>query len=31
MIPSEYPWYAVRVKSQCEKMVSELLRQKGYE
>lgn len=31
MIPSEYPWFAVRVKSRCEKMVSELLRQKGYE
>ena len=31
MIPSEYPWFAVRVKSQCEKMVSQLLRQKGYE
>jgi transcription antitermination factor NusG len=30
-MPSEYPWFAVRVKSRCEKMVSELFRQRGYE
>jgi transcription antitermination factor NusG len=28
---SDLPWFAVRVKSRCEKMVSELLRYKGYE
>jgi transcription antitermination factor NusG len=28
---SNSAWYAVRVKSRCEKMVSEALRQKGYE
>jgi transcription antitermination factor NusG len=29
--PSELPWFAIRVKSRCEKMVSEQLRHKGYE
>ncbi len=28
---SDLPWFAIRVKSRCEKMVSELLRSKGYE
>ena len=28
---TELPWFAVRVKSQCEKMVSDSLRYKGYE
>ena len=31
MHDSNSAWYAVRVKSRCEKMVSEALRQKGYE
>lgn len=31
MNPSEYPWFAIRVKSKCEKMVAEQLRYKGYE
>lgn len=28
---TELPWFAIRVKSQCEKMVSDSLRYKGYE
>jgi transcription termination/antitermination protein NusG len=28
---TELPWFAIRVKSQCEKMVSDALRYKGYE
>jgi transcription antitermination factor NusG len=28
---SSHEWYAIRVKSRCEKMVSEQLQQKGYE
>ena len=28
---AHHEWYAIRVKSRCEKMVSEQLQQKGYE
>jgi transcription antitermination factor NusG len=28
---SSFPWYAIRVKSRCERVVSDTLRQKGYE
>jgi transcription antitermination factor NusG len=31
LFDSNLEWYAIRVKSRCEKMVSEQLRQKGYE
>lgn len=31
MTPSEFPWFAIRVKSRCEKQVSDQLRYKGYE
>lgn len=31
MTTSQLPWFAIRVKSRCEKMTSELLRAKGYE
>ena len=31
VIVSDLSWFAIRVKSQCEKMVSEALRYKGYE
>lgn len=31
MAESSFPWFAIRVKSQCEKMVSGALRYKGYE
>ncbi len=31
MSNSNHEWYALRVKSRCEKIVSEQLRQKGYE
>ena len=30
-MPSELPWFAIRVKSRCEWTVAESLRQKGYE
>ena len=28
---ADYPWFAIRVKSQCERLVSDTLRLKGYE
>jgi transcription antitermination factor NusG len=28
---ADYPWFAIRVKSQCERLVSDTLRQRGYE
>jgi transcription antitermination factor NusG len=31
MADTSLPWFAIRVKSQCEKMVSDALRYKGYE
>ncbi len=31
MISSDLSWFAIRTKSQCEKMVSDALRYKGYE
>jgi len=28
---ADYPWFAIRVESQCERLVSDTLRQRGYE